>query len=132
VGALPHHFRVRDIIEQAALSRRALEIHFQKALGRSICEELQRTRLTLAKQLLLETDLPVAKVADASGFSSLSYLSFSAKDGRNACRTPPRAAFPSSTFAVFDFREILPRTRSDKNCRISAHISRFVFCRFGL
>ena len=64
-----------DVVEHVALSRRALEIRFEHSLGRSIRTEIQRVRLTWTKQLLVETNLPVAKVAEAAGFNSLSYLS---------------------------------------------------------
>jgi LacI family transcriptional regulator len=65
---------VKDVVAQVALSRRALEIRFERALGRSIRSEIQRVRLILTKQLLLETDMSVAKISSAVGFSSLSYL----------------------------------------------------------
>ena len=55
-------------------ARRTLEIRFRQALGRSIHTEIQRTRLELARRLLLETDLPLPKVAQACGFGSPSYL----------------------------------------------------------
>jgi len=66
---------VRDVVKQLAISRRALEIRFQGTLGRSIREEIERVRLDWTKQLLLETDLPVSKIADHTGFRCPSYLS---------------------------------------------------------
>ncbi len=66
---------VEDVVEHVPLSRRALEIRFQRALGRSIREEIQRVRLVWTKQLLLETVMPVTQIADATGFGSHSYLS---------------------------------------------------------
>jgi len=66
---------VDDVVKQAAISRRALEIRFRRTLGRSIRDEIQRLRIGWAQQLLLETNLSVAKIAEAAGFSSLSYLS---------------------------------------------------------
>jgi LacI family transcriptional regulator len=65
---------VRNVVKHSAMSRRALEIRFQQSLGRSIREEIQRVRLAWVKQLLVETDLPIAKIADCTGFSSPSYL----------------------------------------------------------
>ncbi len=64
---------VNEVAGQVALSRRALELRFQRCLGRSIRREIERVRLTWAKQLLIETDLPTAKIAELAGFSSLSY-----------------------------------------------------------
>ena len=66
---------VADVVRQAGVSRRGLEIRFQQSLGRSIREEVQRVRLGWTKQLLVETNLPAWRIAEASGFSSLSYLS---------------------------------------------------------
>ena len=66
--------RVYDVVAHLDDARRTLEIRFRQALGRSIHAEIQRTRLERAKQLLLETDLPLPKVARACGFGSPSYL----------------------------------------------------------
>jgi LacI family transcriptional regulator len=66
---------VQDIVKQTAMSRRALEIRFQRCLGRSIRDEIERIRLEWTKQLLVETDLPLGKIADCAGFGSQSYLS---------------------------------------------------------
>jgi LacI family transcriptional regulator len=66
---------IENVVEAAAISRRNLEIRFQRILGRSIREEIQRARLTWSKKLLLETNLSVEKIANDSGFSSLSYMS---------------------------------------------------------
>jgi LacI family transcriptional regulator len=66
--------RVYDVVAHLGDARRTFEIRFRQALGRSIHTEIQRTRLERAKQLLLETDLPLPRVARACGFSSPSYL----------------------------------------------------------
>lgn len=65
---------IDDVVRHLQVSRRALEIRFQQAVGRSIHAEIQRVRLQRAKRLLLETDLPMPKVAAASGYGSASYL----------------------------------------------------------
>jgi LacI family transcriptional regulator len=66
---------VEDVVEQSSLSRRALEIRFQHHLGRGIREEIQRVRLNLVQQFLVETNLPVWKIAEIAGFNQLAYLS---------------------------------------------------------
>ena len=66
---------VKDVVDQVNLSRRALEIRFEQALGRPIGAEIQRARLAWVKRLLVETSLPVAKIATLAGFSGHSYLS---------------------------------------------------------
>ena len=42
---------------------------------RSIRGEIERTRLVLTKQLLVETNLPAEQIARLAGFCGLSYLS---------------------------------------------------------
>lgn len=66
---------VDDVVEAAGVSRRGLEIRFQQVLGRSIRGEVERTRLALTKQLLVETNLSGERIAELSGFCGLSYLS---------------------------------------------------------
>lgn len=65
---------VADVVRHVGCSRRTLELRFQQILGRSVNREIQQARLERAKRLLAETDLPVARVAVASGFSSVNYL----------------------------------------------------------
>ena len=65
---------VSDVVKRLLISRRALEIRFRQAVGRTIREELERIRLERAKRLLLETDHSIARVAEAAGFHSSSYL----------------------------------------------------------
>jgi LacI family transcriptional regulator len=63
-----------DVVGQLPISRRGLEIRMKRILGRSIHEEIQRSRLSWSKKLLVETELPAEKIAALSGFSSLSYM----------------------------------------------------------
>ena len=65
---------VDDVVRHVQLSRRSLEIRFQNVVGRTVHAEIQRVRLERAKQLLAETDLPIPKVAEATGYGSASYL----------------------------------------------------------
>lgn len=66
---------INDIAIEAALSRRQLERKFRDWLGRTPAEEIRRVRLARVRELLAETDLSVAEIATASGFSSLEYMS---------------------------------------------------------
>ncbi|HYO24757.1 MAG TPA: XylR family transcriptional regulator [Lacipirellulaceae bacterium] len=65
---------VDDVVNHLEMSRRALELRFRDAVGRTPHDELQRVRLNRAQRLLLETDLPIPKVALAAGYRSGSYL----------------------------------------------------------
>ena len=67
--------QVNDAVAQSGIGRRALEIRFQKSIGRSIRQEIQQTHLIWARRLLAETELPMAKIAELCGFSNLTYLS---------------------------------------------------------
>jgi LacI family transcriptional regulator len=65
---------VGDLVEHLMISRRNLEIRFRRTTGRTIHQELQRVRIERARRLLRETDLPIARIAAAAGFTSPSYL----------------------------------------------------------
>ncbi|MCA9234638.1 MAG: DNA-binding transcriptional regulator [Planctomycetales bacterium] len=66
---------VDDVVKHVKMSRRTLEIRFRDVVGRSPYHELQRVRVERARRLLMETDLPIPRVAAAAGFSSNAYLS---------------------------------------------------------
>jgi LacI family transcriptional regulator len=65
---------IEDIVNKLQMSRRALELKFRNVTGRTPHHELQRVRLHRAQRLLLETDLPIPKVAAAAGYGSGAYL----------------------------------------------------------
>ena len=65
---------VQNIVDHVALSRRTLELRFEKVLKRSIRGEIQHARLAWVKRLLVETGLPIAKIAFLVGFNGHSYL----------------------------------------------------------
>lgn len=66
--------RVADILAAIPVSRRKLEMGFRRVLGRTIEQEIRRVRLETARRLLIRTDLPVAVVADRSGFGTSAHL----------------------------------------------------------
>jgi AraC-like DNA-binding protein len=61
---------VSDIARQLPVTRRTLDRRFADAVGHSVLEEINTCRLSRAKRLLAETDLPVKSVARLAGFSS--------------------------------------------------------------
>lgn len=77
---------VADVVKDVMISRRALELRFRKVVGRTLHAEIRRVRLERASRLLLETDLPITRVADAAGFGRTSYL---AQAFREAFGTTP-------------------------------------------
>lgn len=72
-AAEPIH--VGDVVRACGASRRYIERRFATLLGRTPKQEIQRTRLQIAKRLLAETLLPMPEVAEASGFSDAKMLS---------------------------------------------------------
>ena len=78
IGYIREHatraIHVEDVLRVVPISRRSLERIFQESLGRSPAQEIRRVRIERAKQLLATTDLPIPKVAAASGFGTGEYL----------------------------------------------------------
>jgi LacI family transcriptional regulator, galactose operon repressor len=66
--------RVADIVRKVPISRRALERRFRQALHRGLGDEIRRVHVDRAKDLLAATDLPVAMVAERSGFCGSGHL----------------------------------------------------------
>src|SRR5262249_58183792 len=75
---------VEDVLGVMPLSRRVLEQRFKKAVGHTLKEAILGVQLERAKQLLTETDLPLAAIAARAGFSTAKYFGdvFSRELGR--------------------------------------------------
>lgn len=65
---------VEQVIEHAAASRSLLEKKFRQHLGRSPHAEIRRVQVAKIKQLLFETDFPLKKIADLTGFEHVEYM----------------------------------------------------------
>ena len=70
---------VPDLLRAVPMSRSLLERKFRACFGRSPYEAIQEIRQRFAETLLLSSDLPVAEVAERSGFVSAEYFSASFK-----------------------------------------------------
>jgi LacI family transcriptional regulator len=66
--------RLKEYFKASRLSRRELERRMRKLLGRSPKEEILRIQLDRAKELLTETVLPAAAIAQKCGFSQPRYF----------------------------------------------------------
>lgn len=53
---------------------------FKKKIGVTVMEYVQKTRIAMAKELLSESNMSVTEIAEACGFSSISYFSRSFKN----------------------------------------------------
>jgi len=66
---------VSDVLRAVPVSRTLLERKFVKLLGVSPHRLIKRHKIERVCQLLVESDLAIARVADMTGFESASYLS---------------------------------------------------------
>jgi LacI family transcriptional regulator len=62
--------KVEDLLKHVFISRTLLERRFKAELGRTPLVEIRRQRVRRARQLLADTSLSVADIAEACGFSS--------------------------------------------------------------
>jgi LacI family transcriptional regulator len=67
--------KVEDVLRVVPVSRRILESRFKKMLGHTPHEEILRVQLHRVRELLEETDLPLATIANRAGFKYVEYLS---------------------------------------------------------
>lgn len=66
--------QVPDLVRVAAMSRTVLERRFAGLVGRSPKAEILRVQLARARQLLTETDLSLAIIAERTGFKHPEYF----------------------------------------------------------
>jgi len=71
---------VEDVVDQADVSRSVLQRRFKKYLGHTVHEIIIRTQIKRAKELLLETELTIAAIAEKTGFRHTEYLGVVFKD----------------------------------------------------
>ena len=69
-----HGLCVDEVCREIALSRSTLQRRFRALLGRTVHDEIVRVRLNRARQLLAETDMSIAKIAEQCGFGHQEYL----------------------------------------------------------
>lgn len=68
------NIRVLDVSRAAGLSRRALEIKFQREMETSVHDYIKRLRTDQIMRLLVETDLPIGQIAESLGFSDIQHF----------------------------------------------------------
>ncbi|MFK7736126.1 MAG: substrate-binding domain-containing protein [Pirellulaceae bacterium] len=72
-----NHWRgidVSDVLKVSMLSRRVLDKRFRVSIGRTPHQEIMRLRLERVKRMLMETDLPLAEIAERCGFENSEYM----------------------------------------------------------
>jgi len=65
---------VSELVRQVAASRSQLERKFRHYLGRSLQAEIRNVQLARIKELLFETDFPLKKIAEITGFEHPEYM----------------------------------------------------------
>jgi len=66
--------QVGDVVDAVAFSRRSLYKRFHKVLGHSPNDEIRHVRVEQIVRMLVETNLPVSKIALALGYSSVAHI----------------------------------------------------------
>jgi LacI family transcriptional regulator len=65
---------VDDVVRTVPISRSVLQRLFRELLGRSMHDEIIRVRLSRARELLQDTDLPLIEIAERAGFRHQEYM----------------------------------------------------------
>jgi LacI family transcriptional regulator len=78
---------VPQVVAAVGLSRRMLERRFRQYLGRTPQKEIMRVRIEHAKMLLSQTDMPIERIAQKSGFPDPTNF---ARVFMHGAHTPPR------------------------------------------
>ncbi len=65
---------VEQVLQHAHASRSQLERKFRLHIGRSPQAEIRRVQLKNIRQLLMETDFPLKRIAELTGFEHMEYM----------------------------------------------------------
>jgi LacI family transcriptional regulator len=74
-GHVGRRLTVPSIATAISATRQRLERRFRRHLGRTVLEEVRRTRVEFARRLLSTTELPLIEIAKRSGFTNAALLS---------------------------------------------------------
>jgi LacI family transcriptional regulator len=78
---------VDEVVSETYLSRRPLEMRFRKTLGRSILQEINRVRISIACNMIRNKNYSISEIAYEMGFSSpASFSSFFKKELNCSCK----------------------------------------------
>lgn len=69
-----HGITVDEVVRHAFASRSQLEKKFRRHVGRSPQAEIRRVQVAKIRQLLFETDFPLKKIAELTGFEHVEYM----------------------------------------------------------
>lgn len=83
---------VQEVADSVPMTRRSLERKFRERIGRTPLAEIRRLRIARVKELLATTDLPIPKVAVASGYGTPEYMATVFKSETNQTPLKYRSA----------------------------------------
>lgn len=66
--------QVDDVAKHVGVTRQWLEKRFRAELGKTVSDEIRQLRLERIKALLVETDLPIKRIAEMSGYLDINHL----------------------------------------------------------
>ncbi len=66
--------KVDQVLRHVFVSRSQLEHKFRRYVGHSPQVEIRRVQVARIRQLLAETDLPLKKIAEQTGFEHMEYM----------------------------------------------------------
>jgi LacI family transcriptional regulator len=94
--------QVGDVLSHTGMSRASLQQRMKQLLGRTIHQEIQRARLSKAKDLLAMSGLTIKQVARESGFASVQYMTrvFRAETGETPARFRNRRTLKAQPLAA--------------------------------
>lgn len=75
--------QVSDVLQEIGCSRTALDSKFMKFIGHSVFQEIRRIRTKKICELLLQTNLPVYKIALQLGYSDADHIARFFKQEKN-------------------------------------------------
>ncbi|OHB60503.1 MAG: hypothetical protein A2Y12_15510 [Planctomycetes bacterium GWF2_42_9] len=70
-----HVIQVSDVANSLAMSRRNLELRFQKAIKRSIHQEIKRVRIEQITKLLIDDSMTITQIASKLGYADFAHIS---------------------------------------------------------
>ena len=90
---------VEALLRAVPMARRTLEKRFRKVLGRSPLEEIRRIQVQRVQQLLVDTNLSVAAIAQRAGFETSQRLAVVFRDETGLTCSAYRRQFRADEFA---------------------------------
>jgi len=69
-----HGIKVEQVLDQLRTSRSNLETRFKAEMQKTIHQVIFEEKINRAKNLLIQTDLPIAEISTVCGYPSITYF----------------------------------------------------------